>query len=263
MDARLQRRIQRYGWDAAASIYEDSWQHNLAPAQDLMLEKADLHPGLEVFEAAAGSGLVTLRAATAVAPGGFVTATDISGEMAELASAKAAELGVENASFARMDAEAIDHEADRFDRVLCALGLMYVPDPLNALREMHRVLRPGGRISVAVWGDRGNCGWADIFPIVDAQVNSEVCPMFFGLGMEGALAGDVEAAGFAKIEEFRIRSSLNYRDDRSLLEAMIDGGAVALAAKRFSKGVRRKVDEEFIASGGSLSHHGRRLCDPW
>ena len=248
MEARLQRRIQRYGWDAAAGVYEDSWQRNLAPAQDLMLAKADLRPGLEVFEAAAGSGLVTFRAAAAVAPGGSVMATDISGEMTELASAKAAELGIGNVGFERMDVEAIDHADERFDRALCALGLMYVPDPVTALREMHRVLRPGGRISVAVWGDRQNCGWAEIFPIVDAQVKSEVCPMFFGLGMAGALVRDVETAGFAEVEDFRIGSTLEYSDEASLLEAMIDGGAVALAAKRFSDGARRQVDEAFLAS---------------
>ena len=213
-----------------------------------MLEKADLRPGLDVFEAAAGSGLVTFQVAASVAPGGFVTATDISGEMTELASAKASELGLENVSFARMDVEAIDHEANRFDRALCALGLMYVPDPVNALREMHRVLRPGGRVSVAVWGERSNCGWAEIFPIVDEHVQSEVCPMFFGLGMQGALVRDIAAAGFAEVEEFRIGSVLKYSDEYSLLVAMIDGGAVALAAKRFDKDVRRQVDEAFVAS---------------
>jgi SAM-dependent methyltransferase len=248
VEARLQRRIQRYGWDAAALVYEDGWYNNLAPAQELMLEKADLRPGLEVFEAAAGSGLVTFRAATEVAPGGFVTATDISGEMIKLAAAKAADLGVENVNFVRMDVEAIDCDANRFDRALCALGLMYVPDPVNALREMHRILRPGGRISVAVWGDRNNCGWAEIFPIVDARVKSEVCPMFFGIGMEGALTRDVEAAGFVDIQEYRINSTLRYSDDNTMLEAMIDGGAVALAAKRFSEDVRRQVDDEFITS---------------
>ena len=248
MDPRLQRRIQRYGWDAAAGVYEDSWQRNLAPAQDLMLAKADLRPGLEVFEAAAGSGLVTFQAAASVGPDGFVTATDISGEMTELASAKAAELGIANVGFARMDVEAIDHADDRFDRALCALGLMYVPDPVKALRELHRVLRPGGRVSVAVWGDRQNCGWAEIFPIVDAQVKSEVCPMFFGLGMAGALVRDIETAGFEDVEEFRISSTLEYPDEASLLEAMIDGGAVALAAKRFSEDVRRHVDDAFLAS---------------
>ncbi len=248
MDARLQRRIQRYGWDAAAAIYENSWERNLAPAQDLMLKKADLASGQNVFEAACGSGLVTFRAAAAVAPDGLVTATDISGEMVELASARASEMGVENVSIARMDVEAIDVEAARFDRALCALGLMYVPDPLHALREMHRILRPGGRISIAVWGERKRCGWADIFPIVDAQVKSEVCPMFFGLGMDGALVRDLEAAGFSGAEAFRIDITLQYDDRDSLLEAMIDGGAVALAAKRFTDDVRRQVESDFLDS---------------
>ena len=65
---------------------------------------------------------------------------------------------------------------------LCALGLMYMPDPARAVREMRRVLRPGGRSALAVWGERSRCGWSPVFAIVDAEVASEVCPLFFRLG---------------------------------------------------------------------------------
>ena len=69
-----------------------------------------------------------------------------------------------------------------FDVALCALGLMYMPDPAQALREMQRVLRSGGRLVAAVWGDRTRCGWSAPFPIIDDEVASEVCPPFFRLG---------------------------------------------------------------------------------
>ena len=70
---------------------------------------------------------------------------------------------------------------------VCALGLMYSPDPLAAMTEMHRVLRHGGRAVATVWGERRNCGWAEVFPIVDKNVQSEVCPMFFAAGAPGGL----------------------------------------------------------------------------
>lgn len=60
-----------------------------------------------------------------------------------------------------------------FDLALCALGLMYMPNPVQALREMWRVLRPGSRVGLAVWGERSRCGWSAVFPIVDAEVASE------------------------------------------------------------------------------------------
>lgn len=68
----------------------------------------------------------------------------------------------------------------------------------RALKEMKRALKPGGRAVAAVWGRRAHCGWADIFPIVDARVKSEVCPLFFQLGTGDLLQQTFLAAGFEK-----------------------------------------------------------------
>ena len=248
MDAKLQLRVQRYGWDAAAALYEDEWARNLVPAQEALLAAADLRPGLRVIETAAGTGLVTFPAAAAVGPEGHVVATDLAGEMVARGLAATARLGLSNLSFQRMNAEALDCADGAFDRALCCLGLMYMPNPLAALAEMKRVLKPAGRVSVAVWGERRNCGWAELFPIVDARVKSEVCPLFFGLGAPGALVADMKAAGFAEVEEQRIRSSVIFEDEARALSALIDGGAVAMAAKRFDPETRRAVDAELLAS---------------
>jgi len=248
MESKLQLRIQRYGWDAAASIYEGEWQQHLAPAQLALLEIADLQRGMTVIETAAGTGLITLPAADMVGLDGSVLATDLSGEMVKSGNATAEKLGLPNVTFQRMNAEALDCEDDSFDRALCALGLMYMPDPRTALKEMKRVLRPGGLASVAVWGERRNCGWAEIFPIVDSQVHSEVCPLFFGLGSAGALVSDLEAAGFSNVQERRIQSILSFANSKRVITALIDGGAVALAAKRFDHATRQAVEEEFLKS---------------
>ena len=101
--------------------------------------------------------------------------------------------------FERADAEDLPFADACFDAAMCGLGLMYVPDPVRALREMRRVLRPGGRAVAAVWGARSACGWAEIFPIVDARVASDVCPMFFHLGTRDTLARSFAAAGFTDV----------------------------------------------------------------
>jgi ubiquinone/menaquinone biosynthesis C-methylase UbiE len=248
MDPKLQRRVQRYGWDKAASLYDRYWQEQLRPAQDLLLEMAALSAGEQVVEVASGTGLVTFRAAAAVGPSGSVLATDISDEMVERLAREARETGFTNVPARRMDAEAMDVPEGSFDAALCALGLMYVPDPVAALRQMHRALKPGGRVVCAVWGARSNCGWAEIFPIVDARVRSEVCPMFFSLGTGDALGTAMTAAGFAGVTSRRIGTVLHYDSPEEACGAAFAGGPVALAYSRFTGETRAAAHEEYLAS---------------
>jgi hypothetical protein len=125
---------------------------------------------------------------------------------------------------------------------------MYVPDPGKAAASMARATRAGGRVVATVWGARRNCGWAEIFPIVDARVVSEVCPLFFASGTPGALRRDFEQAGLRDIGEHRQSEVLEFFDERSLLTAMLQGGPVALAVKRFTPETMAEVEAEFLAS---------------
>lgn len=248
MEAKLQRRIQRYGWDAAAQAYDAAWSQQLRPVHDTLLSLASLKPGMNVLEIACGTGLVTLRIADAALPGGSVFATDIAREMVTETANQALSNGFDNVEAARMEAEKLQLDNDSFDMALCALGLMYVPDPVKALQEMRRVVKPGGTVAVTVWGERRNCGWADIFPIVDARVNSEVCPLFFSLGVPNALVAAMESAGLGHITQTRLTVEMIFPDADSLLHAQIDGGAVALAAKRFTPETREEVGSAFLTS---------------
>jgi ubiquinone/menaquinone biosynthesis C-methylase UbiE len=248
MDPRLQRRVQRYGWDRAVAAYEEGWRAQLEPAHSLMLDMAALQPGERVLDVACGTGLVSFRVAEAVGARGAVVGTDISGEMVEAARRSAAERDVDNASFERSDAEALPFADATFDAAVCGLGLMYVSDPVKALCEMRRLLRPGGRAAAAVWGARRNCGWAEIFPITDAHVASEVCPMFFHLGTKDMLARTFEAAGFTDIRSQRLVTTLHYATPDDALGAVFRGGPVALAYSRFDDATRRAVHAEYLDS---------------
>lgn len=248
MDSRLQRRVQRYGWDKASGEYEKYWREQLAPAQRALMTLAALTPGLRVLDVACGTGLVTFPAAEAVGPTGRVVGTDLSQEMVNLSTDDAGRRGAANASFERMDAEALQFESGSFDVALCALGLMYVPDPLKALSELHRVLAPGGHAVAAVWGARARCGWAEIFPIVDRRVASEVCPMFFQLGTGDLLQRQMQAAGFAGVHVERIATTLDYADADAAVGAAFAGGPVALAYSRFDEQVLNEVHAEYLAS---------------
>ncbi len=248
MDTRLQRRVQRYGWDRASGHYERFWSAQLAPAQRRMLEMAELRPGERVLDVACGTGLVTFPAAEAVGPEGYVLATDLSGEMAEIVRREAARRGLAQVEAERMDAEELTVPDGSFDVALCGLGLMYPPDPRRALEEMFRALAPGGRTAVAVWGARKNCGWAEIFPIVDARVETEVCPLFFQLGTADTLAETMEAVGFRRVAVERISSRLVYDSAEEAVGAAFAGGPVALAYARFDEATRDEAHAEYLAS---------------
>jgi ubiquinone/menaquinone biosynthesis C-methylase UbiE len=242
MDARVQTRIQRYGWDLAADEYEPLWGRQLAAVQDGLLAAVALASGEQVLDLACGTGQVSLRAAAAVGEQGHVLGADLSQRMVDAAQRQA----TPNTRFLRMDAQQLALPDATFDVVLCSLGLMYLPEPALAVREMHRVLRPGGRLGLSVWGERSRCGWASVFEIVDAEVSSEVCPLFFGLGREGALARLCGSLGLREIHEQRQAATLRYADGAEACGAAFVGGPVALAWSRFPPATRERVRERYL-----------------
>lgn len=248
MEPKLQRRVQRYGWDLAAQAYEPLWQAQLAGVQAELLDCAALAPGEHVLDVACGTGLVALAAADCVGPSGRVSGIDLSGKMVDVAQRRAQSLGLANVDFARMDAENLDLPDASFDVVLCALGLMYMPDPERAVQEMRRVLRPGGRVVIAVWGERSRCGWSSVFAVVDAEVSSDVCPLFFRLGHAGALARLCAGASLEVTAERRIVAALVYADGHDACNAALAGGPVALAWSRFDDEVRARVRARYLES---------------
>ena len=125
---------------------------------------------------------------------------------------------------------------------------MYAPYPINALREMHRVLKPRGRCVTAVWGKRISCGWAGVFDIVDKRVASDVFPLFFNLGNEGVLEKTFEKAGFLKVHIERISTLLLYPSAENACAAAFEGGPVALAYFKFPEQVKKEACEEYLAS---------------
>jgi SAM-dependent methyltransferase len=245
MDGRLQLRVQRYGWDRASARYDDLWREALAPATQGVLRLARLQSGERVLDVACGSGVLTRAALATVGPQGEAVGCDVSAGM--VAVAQAASIGCH---FLRTDAQAVGEvlPADHFDVVLCGLGLMYMPDPEASLAAMVRCLRPGGRLVVSVWGERAACGWSDVFPIVDARVQSEVCPMFFRLGIGDTLRSALAGAGLRRAHTERVTTTIDHEDANTACDAAFEGGPVALAYGRFDEPTRAAVRAEYLAS---------------
>ncbi len=249
VEARLQRRVQRYGWDLAAAAYEPLWRD---PARDRARRRAGARRAGARSSACSTSPAEPAwsrcrRHARSAPPEASPASTcPVAWSTRRCAGPRAK--ASTNAAFARMDAERLDVPAAAFDVVLCALGLMYVPDPARAMRGMRRALRAGGRAVVAVWGARARCGWAPLFDIVDAEVASEVCPLFFALGAPGALAQLLGATGFCTVEEVRIDATLDYAGPDDACDAAFAAGPVALAWSRFADDVRARVRDRYLAA---------------
>jgi len=253
---KFQKRVQRYGWDKSATYYERSWGEQLQPALDELIKLANPKQGESAIDIASGSGLSTFPIADLVGDSGSVLGTDISEEMVKLTQLNAESKGIANVHFSRMSADELACENDSFDLSVCSLGLMYVPDSEAAIEQMYRVTRLGGRAAVSVWGARKNCGWAEIFPIVNEQVASEVCPLFFSLGTGDALLFAMERVGFTDIEITRLSVILDFPSDEAACEAAFLGGPVSLAYDRFDEDTRKQVQSEYLESLKSFQQCG-------
>jgi len=182
-----------------------------AQSAERMLELARVGAGDRVLELACGPGGVGLAAADRVGPGGEVVLTDVAEEMTAIAAARAAQLGLGNVAFRRVDIERIDEPDASYDVVLCREGLMFALEPGRAVAQIRRVLRPGGRVAFAVWGPRERNPWLGlVMDVVSVQIGAPVPPPGipgpFALGDTGELGRLLDDAGLAdvRVEELPV-----------------------------------------------------------
>jgi len=155
----------RFDLDAGTTAARDQWDHAAAgwdrhtppirewlrTATDSMLGMAGIAPGARVIDIAAGAGDQTLDIARRVGPAGSVLATDFSPALLSFAQQRAQAAGLSQVTTLVADAEHLPDGIGPFDAAVCRLGLMLFTDPLQGLREMHRVLRPAGGICTLVF----------------------------------------------------------------------------------------------------------------
>ena len=147
---------QRSFW--SSSEVAEHWQQDverrrqdMAEATQRMLKAAGLGPGDHVLDIGAGTGDQSILAARLVGPVGSILATDLSADMLTIAARVAQQEGLTNITTRVMDAQQLDLQDNTFDAVICRLALMLIPNLQQALREIRRVLKPGGKLAALVW----------------------------------------------------------------------------------------------------------------
>jgi SAM-dependent methyltransferase len=207
-DAAKYKNAQREQWNKDGAAWR-RWNPTLdrwyGEATRQMLDLAQIRAGQRILDIAAGAGEPAVSAAERVGPAGYVLATDISEGIVELALQVARERGLEQVETRAMDGEKLDLPDASFDAVMCRLGLMYMPDPVTALREWRRALKAGGRVVVVVFSTPDRNPWGAL-PASIIRQRAQLPPPVpgqpgpFALGSPGVLEDVFGRGGFANPE---------------------------------------------------------------
>ncbi len=203
-------------WQTAAEAWyrwSPTLNQWLGNATDKMLKMADISIGSRVLDIAAGAGEQSITTAKKVGPSGYVLATDISSNILDYAKHMALQAGLNNIETKVMDGENLTLEDETFDAVISRVGLIYFPDQQKALKEMLRVLKPGGKIAAIVYSTPEENKFFSV-PVSIIRNRAKLPPPLpgqpgpFSLGAEGVIDKVFSQAGFKNVRSELVDSPL-------------------------------------------------------
>jgi SAM-dependent methyltransferase len=190
-------------------IAAEKWKAKSAamgtPLTEALVEFAEPRTGMKVLDVATGTGEPAISLAQRIGPSGHVSALDLSPDLLAIAEKRAAQRGLTNISFHQADAHELPFSSESFDLATCRFGVMFFADVSRALRELHRVLRPGARACFAAWGPFEQPYWQATMGIVEKQVGPPaIMPGGqdpFRFAESGSLSAKLQEAGFSQRSE--------------------------------------------------------------
>jgi ubiquinone/menaquinone biosynthesis C-methylase UbiE len=256
--------LQRDTWDKSSAgwkKWDDDVVQWLAPFGEAMIGQAGLKPDSHVLDVAAGTGEPGLTAA-ALVPEGSVTVTDLSEKMLMVAREKAAAAGLENVRTRVSDAAALPFEDGRFDAVLCRFGFMFFPDVHEAVREIARTTKPGGRIVAAVWADPSRNHWATtIMGIISRHVELPApppgAPGLFRCAESGFMLKAFADAGLTDVTEETLTAEMLHESPERYWEFMTDvAAAVVFGLAQADGGTRDLIRTQVLEAARTHERNG-------
>ena len=197
---------QKATWDKFSPGWKkwDEYTMNfLAPMGDAIIAALHLKPSDHVLDIATGTGEPGLSIAR-ITTSGKVIGTDLSDGMLEVAKERAAAQGITNYETVASDVTSLPFADNTFDAISCRFGLMFFPDMQRAAKEMARILKPGGHIAIAVWGEPKDNPWATttmgtIYEVLNVPKPPQDAPGIFRCAAPGFTENLLTEAGFKNI----------------------------------------------------------------
>lgn len=275
MDVEDYRRTSPQVWEAMAPGWE-RWRAQLAealtPVREWLIGRIRPRPGETVLELGAGTGETGFEAAALLGDDGQLVSTDFSPEMVEVARRRGTELGLGNVDYRVIDAERIELDSGSVDGVLCQSTYMLTADPAAALAETRRVLRPGGRLALSVWGAPDRNPWASIGGMILAErghlpAPEPEAPGVFSMASEERTRALLDGAGFSSVrtEEVPLRFAFRALDDYEQWVTDV-AGPFAMVVRGLPNDerevLRARLEEAFVpfAGDGGYELPGVALC---
>ena len=233
-----------------------------------MVEHLELVPGQRVLDLAAGPGDTGFLAAELVKPGGTLICSDASDAMLEVARERAAQQGISNVEFKRLDLEWIDLPTASVDAILCRWAVMLLVDPASALSECRRVLRPGGRLAMAVWDEAQANPWAAVLQGMLLDLGFIEPPQpgaagMFALGAPGRLEEMLRDAGFVDVVADLVPIMRDYEGIEDLVAEAADvSPGLSGVWSKLSAAQRQEVVDDLTARTESFRDGERHLRLP-